>query len=356
MKDNNQKRFKIFVLLLLIGVLFFVNNENQGKFIKAYKSLTIREKSLEKLATMEMDSTSEIALFEKNIAIWKDNKLSLLDKDEEIVLEKQFNFETPGVVFDENRIYIMDKFSGDIYILDSKGDTIERVTLENKIQNLTEIDNNIIIHTESESEEKLVILDTNGVFLKIQPIEDMIILTYAIDLKNEKYLMSHLNIEDELYSEIQFYSISGDMVDKVHIYNEIVVFTEFLNDDLITLTDKSLYYIKDGSIFWKKTFPDIKDILLLNNEIYVLYENTLEVIDLEGRTTNKLTLTNDHNKMKNLDNYIFIYGNNDIIGLQGDREILEYRHDTAIKDIVVNKNYLGVIDDDNLHLFRLINK
>ena len=146
------------------------------------------------------------------------------------------------------------------------------------------------------------------------------------------------------------------MVDKVKIINEIIVFTEFLNGDLITLTDRTLYYIKDSKIFWKKTFPDSKDILLLDNEIYVLYEKNLEVIDLEGRTTNKFSFTEDYDKMKNLDKYIFIYGNNDIIGLQGDREILEYRHDTAIKDIVVNKNYLGIIDDDNLHLFRLINK
>ncbi len=356
MKDNSQKRFKIFILLLLIGVLFFVNKENQGKFINAYKSLTIREKGLEKIETMEMDSNSDIALLKKDIAKWENNKLSLLDKDKKIILEKQFNFETPYVVFGENRIYIMDKSSGDIYILDSKGDTIERVILENKIQNLSEIGNNIIIHTEAESEEKLIILDINGVFLKIQPIKDMNILTYTVDSKSENYLISHLNIGDELYSEIQLYSISGDMVDKVKIINEIIVFTEFLNGDLITLTDRTLYYIKDSKIFWKKTFPDSKDILLLDNEIYVLYENNLEVIDLEGRTTNKFSFTEDYDKMKNLDKYIFIYGNNDIIGLQGDREILEYRHDTAIKDIVVNKNYLGIIDDDNLHLFRLINK
>lgn len=356
MKDKSQKGFKILILLLLIGVLFFINKENQGKFLSAYKSLTIREKSLERVSTIEIDSNNQIDLLDRDIFKWNNNILSIINRNGELILEKQYNFQTPYVVFGKNRIYIMDASSGDIYILDSKGDTIERVILEDEIKNLTENGNSLFIHTESELEENLVLLDTNGVFLRIQPIENMNILTYVVDNKNEKYLMSHLNIVDEFYSEIQLYSINGDLIGKLQIDNEIIVFTEFLNDDLITLTDKCLYYIKDNNIFWEKTITDIKDILLHDNEIYILYGDNLEVVDLEGRTINKFSFTNGYDKMENQDNFILIYGNNDLIGVQGDREILEYRHDSAIKNIVMNKNYLGVIDDANLHLFRLVNK
>mgnify|MGYP000959007494 FL=1 len=114
MEDNinkSHKGFKIFVLLLLIGVLFFINKDNQGKLIKAYKSLTIRQKSLEKIESISLDSgIDEVGLFDKNIALWGNNKLSIVDINNDLVLEKQFNFENPDIVFGQKSSYIMDKF------------------------------------------------------------------------------------------------------------------------------------------------------------------------------------------------------------------------------------------------------
>ena len=360
MEDNinkSHKGFKIFVLLLLIGVLFFINKDNQGKLIKAYKSLTIRQKSLEKIESISLDSgINEVGLFDKNIALWGNNKLSIVDINNDLVLEKQFNFENPDIVFGQKSSYIMDKSIGDIYIINSKGETVERVGLDNSINNLIEHEDNVIIHTESEEKENLVLLDTNGVFFRIHPIENIDILTYTFDKKNEKYLISNLNIEDELRSEIQIYSINGELLDKVQIPNEIIIFTEFVNEDLIALTDRCLYYIKDGKVFWKKTFSDIKDILLNNNEIYILYGENLEILDIEGRIISKLSFNKKYSRMKNFDKYLLIYGDNNLIWIQGSKEILDYKHSTDIKDIVINRNYLAIMDDSNLHLFKVINK
>lgn len=356
-KNKNHKGFKIFVLLLLVGVLFFINKNNQLKFIQAYKSLTTREKSLKKIKSIDInESDFKIEWLNRNIAKWSGTKLSIMDIEDNLILEKQFDFDNPDAVFRKDRIYIMDKSSGDIYILDNEGQTIERVELEKSINNFKEDENEIIVHTKSEVEENLVFLNTKGVFLRIHPIEDMNILTYDADKNYERYLISNLIIEDALKSEIYIFSINGELIDTVHITNEITVFTKFVNDDLIALTDKCLYYIKDSKIFWKRTFSDIKDILLNDNGIYILYGDNLELIDLEGRTIEKFELTKYYNNLKDFGRNIFLIGYNNLIGIQGNKIIIEYNHDTGIKDIVVNRNYLGIIDDSNLHLFEVNNK
>ncbi|MDR7869807.1 MAG: DUF5711 family protein [Tissierellaceae bacterium] len=356
-KRNSHKIFKLFILLLLIGVLFFINKDNQMKFIQAYKSLTIREKSMEKIGAINLSqSNNKIGLYEENIALWGNDKLSIIDINNNPIMEKEFNFENPDAVFRENRIYVMDKSSGDIYIINSNGDTLERLDLDNNIYNLFVDEDNIMVHTKSEVQENLVLLNTDGVFLRIHPLEDRNILTYDIDKKREKYLISNLNIRDNLESEINVYSINGDPIDQVSISDEIIIFTKFIDEDLITLTDKCLYYIRDSKIYWKKSFTDIKNVVLNNNLIYVLYGPNLEVVDLEGRTVEKFYLSIEYNKIRDFDKYILLIGDNNLLGIQGNKEILEYKHEANINDIIVNKNYLGIVDNSKMHLFKVNNK
>lgn len=356
-RNKNHKGFKIFALLLLIGIIFFMNKDNQVDFIEAYKSLTIRDKTLEKVQSIELDKNVErVGLFNKNIAIWSGSKLSIIDIDSNLLLEKQFNFETPDVIFGDNDSYIMDKSTGDVYIINNKGETIERVVLDKRINNLIEDENNLIVHTKSDEEENLVILSNMGAFLRVHPIEDMDILTYNLDKYGDKYLISNLMIEDKLKSEVYIYSIDGELLNTNKIDNEIIIFTEFVNDDLIALTDKCLYYIRDEEIYWRKSLSNIKDIILKDEEIYILYGQNLEIIDLEGRTIEKLIFTEHLNRISAYDKLLLLWGNYDLLGIQSNKEILKYKQNELIKDIIINKDYLGLVDNSGIHLFEIKNK
>ena len=224
-KNINHKGFKIFILLLLIGILFFLDKDNLIKITQAYKSLTIREKSLEEMESISLNpEVDELALYDKNIVMWEYNKLSIKDINNNILLEKQFNFEDPDILFGQESFYIMDKSSGDIYSINSKGETIERLTLDKQINNLIEDNDNIIAHTKSQ-DESLVFINSEGVFLRIHPIEDSNILTYSLANNSERYLISNLSIEDEFLSELYLYSINGDLLDRLQINNEVIIFT-----------------------------------------------------------------------------------------------------------------------------------
>ena len=360
MEDNRNKShkgFKIFVLLLLVGIIFFINKGYHVKFIEAYKSLTTRDKSLELMQSFELGlDTDRVGFLQNNIALLSGDKLSIIDIDQEQILEKQFNFEAPEIVFGEKFSYVMDKSTGDIYFINNKGETVERVVLDNKISNLLVNEDNIIVHTKSEYEEDLAILDTRGVYLRFHSIEDMNILTYDLDKNKDKYLISNLIVKDQLKSQINVYSIDGELLNTNEISNEIIIFTKFVDKDLIVLSDKSLYYIKDDKIHWKKSLTSIRDVILVDKEIYILYGNNLEIINLEGRTTAKHTFTEDLSRIKYFEKLVLLWGEHGLVGIQGDKEILKYSHDKAIEDIIINKNYLGLVDDSSLHLFKVNNK
>lgn len=356
-KNNNHKGFKVFVLLLLVGVIFFISKDNQTKFTEAYRSLTIKDKTLEQIKSIQLNpDIDKVGLLEKNIGLWSGEKLSIVDINNELIIEKQFNFDTPDIVFSENSSYIMDKSTGDIYIINNKGETLERVVLDKEISNLLVDEYYSIVHTKSYEEENLVILNNNGVFLRLHIIEDMDILTYHVDEKGEKYSISNLRVKDDLISQVLTYSINGELINTNEIQNEIVIFTKFVNDDLIILSDKCLYYIKDDKVYWKKSLSHIKDIIQDNEEMYILYGDSLEIINLEGRTTGKLSFTEDLRRMKYYKKSILLWGDYDLIGIEEDKEIFKYRHDEAIKDIIINKNYLGIVDNNSLNLFKINNR
>ena len=356
-RNKNHKGFKIFVLLLLIGIIFFMNKDNQVKFINAYRSLTMRDKILEKVQFTELDENVErVGLLGKNTTIWNNSKLSIMDKDSNLILEKQFNFEMPDIIFGDKHSYIMDKATGDIYIINNNGETIERIVLDNKINNLVKDEDHLIAHTKSEEEENIVLLDNEGVLLKVHPIESMSILTYNVDKKGDKYLISNLMIKDMLKSEIYSYAIDGKLLNTSTIDNEIIIFTKFVKDDVIVLTDKCLYYIRDEKIYWKKSFTNIKDVILRDDYVYILYGENLEIINLEGRTIDKLSFTEQLSKICDYDKLILLWGDYDLLGIEGNKKILKYKHNEVIKDIIISKNYLGLVDHSGLHLFEIHNK
>ncbi|NLY46047.1 MAG: DUF547 domain-containing protein [Tissierella sp.] len=266
MEDNrnkDHKGFKIFVLLLLVVVIIFINKGNHTKFIEAYQSLTIRDKRLEKIESIDLNpDIDKVGLFQKDIGILSGDKLSIIDINHVLILEKQFNFKDPDIVFGQEASYIMDKSTGDIYIINNVGETVERLILDNEISNLIENGDHIIVHTKSDDEDHIVILGDNGVILKLHPIKDMNILTYNVDKSKEKYLISNLIVKDQLKSQIHTYSMDGELLNINEIDNEIIIFSKFVNEDLIVLSDKCLYYIKDEKIHWRKSLSNVQDIIL----------------------------------------------------------------------------------------------
>ena len=138
-KKKKSKGFNFFIIILIGIMLFFSAKENQEKFISFIKDGETKGRALKVGGSIPMeDGIEDIGFYEKGIMVWKDKKLIRLKMDGTKEWEKEFNLDDPKIVFGENNIYVYEKPTGDIYFLNERGETVERIQLETKINNIVE--------------------------------------------------------------------------------------------------------------------------------------------------------------------------------------------------------------------------
>ncbi len=358
-KKKGNKKFKMFIIIFIIAILFFSKKENQEKLIEILNSIKINQKTLKLIESFPVEEdVKDLDLYDKNIMKWRDNKLSFLELDGTLSLEKEFNLEEPYIFFGEKYIYGIDKSSGDIYFLDKKGETINRIQLKTQIFNIKESHSNLILHIRNLNMESINILDKDGNLIGNNLVKDRNILTYSTNKDGSKYVLSLLNLkEGAIKSQIEIFDINGEKLASIDLEKEIVVNLEFTdNEEVIILTDKGLYYIKDNKILWKKQFDLIKDIYLDKDKIYVLYSNYLESIYFDGRTKSKMSFSEEYKKILSLDKHIFLYGDKYIVGIQDEKEILKYESDEKILGLYGTKSNLMIWNPNKVNIFSITNK
>lgn len=299
-KRSSHIGFKIFIIGFLILSMIFLKEENQNKIIGFLDSLWGKEKVLKLTDSFEgQEDIISMNVYDGNIVVWRNNKISFLKSDGTLALEKEFNFVEPSVYYGDKYIYIMDNSTGDIYSLDKKGQTVDRLQLNKEIYNIKETNENLIYHIKTFDLESINILNKNKVLIGNHSFENENILSYATNKNGNMTLVSLLNLKgDMIKSHLYCYGENNEKLNSLSFQGEILLFLEFTSkEEIVALTDKGLYFIKDGKIMWKKQFDIIKDICVWDNKIYILYSNYLETIDFTGRVENKIGFAEEYNKI-----------------------------------------------------------
>lgn len=354
---NPHKGFKVFIVILIIGFLFISIKSNRNKILDVFQSLSIRDKSLVLTKSIPIEEDINcINIYENTIIKNRHSTLSFLKLDGTLSFEKDFKFSNPYVYIRDKYIYVADKDNGDIYSLNKKGETINRIELKNPLFSLKETQNGLIAHIKTSDMESINILDNEGKSIRIHDINQGNILTFTMNEENSKYILSTLSLEGMLKSITKSYSIDGKELYSTEFPSEIVLFSEYVDKDIIVLSDKSLYYLKNGEIQWKRQFLLVKDILMDKDGIHLLYENNFETINLEGRTLNKLVFTKEYNTILSMDKFILLYGENDIVAIQEFKEIAKLNLDKKIIGVSGNKSIIGIHYLDNMEIYEIRNR
>ena len=355
-KQGNNKAFKIFTIILIIGFLFFLKEENQEKLIEFINSITSGEKTLVLIDSFPKGDILDVNIYEDTIVKWEDNKLSFLNLDGTKIIEKQFNFVDPYIHFGEDFIYPMDKSTGDIYFLDKKGETIDRLELAKEIFNFESINQNVIHHGKSLDGEEVTILDGNRVQIGHYSYEAENVLSYATNKTGRKIALGLIDINEEaIKSRIDLYGENNEKLDEIDIQGEIVVYLGFTSkDEIVALTDSGMHFIKDGEVIWKKDLTLIRDIYLSKDEIHILYSNYLESLDFEGNTKVKIGFTEEYKKILPFENDILVYGNGHIALVQGENEVM--KEEVEIINLYTSKNKILILDSEELKIYETISK
>lgn len=353
-KKANLKGFKIFIMIFLILSIFLLKKENQDRLVRFLDSIGGKEKVLKLVDSFDNNGDIEdINIYDNTLVKWGNNKISFTKVDGTPILEKQFSFAKPFIYYGDKYIYVMDKSTGDIYTFNNEGQTIDRLQLEKEIFNLKESNDNLIYHIKDMNVESIRILDRDRVLLGSYSYEDRNILTYAANNEGTKSAISLLNLnEGALKSQIEVYGENKEKLNVLDIEGEIVLYLDFTSkDEIISLSDSSLYFIRNGKIMWRKQYDLIKDIYIEEDKINVLYSNYLETIDFEGRTKSKLSFSEDYERMLHFEGMLLVYGNNNMAILQEGKVVL--KHEDEIINISTGKGNIVLWGPDEVRIYKV---
>lgn len=239
----NHKGFKIFIMLFLVASLFLLKEENQKKLIEVFNFIGGKEKGLILTDSFKNEGDIlDINIYDNTIVQWSNNKLSFKEPDGINIKEKEFNFTDAFIRYGEKNIYVMDNSTGDIYYLDKKGETINRLQLNKEIFNLKESNQNLIYHIKSSNIEIINVLDKEGVQVGDYSYENKNILTYSTNRNGKKHAVASLEMDKGIIkSHIDYYGENNEKLKELDINGEIVVYLGFTSkDEIVTLTDNSL--------------------------------------------------------------------------------------------------------------------
>jgi len=351
-------KFIIFLILVFIFIWFLSNGENQEKIISAIKNIKIKDIKIKdiKIKDISFNISKSIPIEEgtidignyKGIVLWNGEKLTKINNDGEIIKEKAFNFDEIGIYMGEKSIYIFEKPTGEIYILDDNLDTIDKIQMENRVENIVESFHNIIIHTKEELGESIKILNKDRKIIEKIITENRNILNYATNPPGNQYIVSTISLESSgIKSEVQGFKIGGDELFYHEFKDEIILYTKYIDENkFVLMTDSNLYCISQDEILWNRPYESLKDIYLYKDNIYILYSNSLEIVSINGDVKYTFSFSEEYKKMLIYDGHLVLYGDEYIIGIEEQDEIFKYRsEDNIIKAIKDNKKILILYED-----------
>lgn len=358
---KRPRGFKIFILILLLLIVFFSNEDIRLKFEDLIRKIGGNSKTLVLKDSFPIKiNTENMKLYENMLIRWEEGSIIAVRIDGNKGWEKKSDFQEPLVSFGKNNIYFSEGSTGDIYYLSKEGKSIKRVEMKSQISRMFEKNNALIIAQNNDAGGKLSILDGNGKLIASSIFEDGYFLDLNVDDKKTKYGISTLNLdEDNMNSTFVLYEMNGKEINRYKFNDEILIFTQFVNNDnLILLTDSKIYFLKSNNIIWEKGMNKIKNIYVQDKNIYLLYDDTLEIINFEGKTEEKISLKEEYNKIIFFnDKYFLLFGDTYISGFSKEgKEVLKYKTDGEIKNVFANGKEVVVIFPEKIEIMEISNK
>lgn len=341
-RDSIHKGFKIFIIVVTIIALLYINRDNLGEFFRGTKSdFTLLE---------SIEDDYDYRFFNGEIIKYNDDGIALLEDFKEITLQKDFGFELPVINFGDQYIYYADGQTGHVYILDKKLETIGQFNLEMDIFNIEETEKYIMVHSKGDI-ETLYLVNSEGNIIYKNSSEGNI-LNY--DIGPNSYGFVTLSIDRDIISTLHLYDFQGQVVDSLEFEDEVIFKMDYIDDNILLLTDKNLYTM-DRQILWEKEYSLIKNILIEDDRLFLLYSNTLETLDMAGESLDALDLKEDYDMIVSMEDGLILHGERDILAIKGE-ETYRLSIDEDIISVSGHGNHLIVNSEASTTIYQFESK
>ena len=346
--------FIIFFLIIVLGIVYFTYGKEILTMLDEKKIYNV-----ENVKTTSLDTLEEFVFFHEGILTYNNQKIVYLDNNNKLVWENiDSEFSKQIIVLESyifrnngNKIQVIDKNNQEFIIAEIQGEIVN-VSREN--------DKTYIIIRNNSGKNALYILDQNNNLIVENKVFEENIIGVSISDKSEGYSLTTLKFNGkEIINNIYF-----NLLDDVELWNteisgEILVKTKILNNNILAIGTRNIYYYNtNGKLMWKNgIYNKILDIEIdkENQIFYILFnkDGSTEIIayNFEGKVVHINNMPNGAEKLKVYQGRIFVYNENSIYLIHGSKLDKIYEDlENNITDFTVEGNDIRILSKEKLIL------
>lgn len=340
------------VLIIVVGILYSTYGE---EFFSALDEKKVY--SIVNIKSTHLDTLDEYKFFDRGIITYNNQKMKFINYDNSSIWESEnavFSkkiFVTDNYIFRqmENSTEVIDKNNQRYVVAEIPGDILN-VSREND-------ETYMVVKTDTGQNSLYIMNDNNEVVVDNKKFDE-IITGVAIGDKSEGYSLITLNFEKGIPENTLYFNLLDDVeLWNTTIENELLVKTQIVNNNIIAIGDKNIYYYNtNGKLMWKNSiYNRISDIEIHkeSQKIYMLYDHddSTELItyNFEGKIKEIINTPAGMKNVEVIDNKIIVSNENAIFLIHGSKldKIFEVNQD-SIKDYVLEGSTIKILFKDKL--------
>lgn len=350
-----MKKIIIFLSIILIIVAGILYSTYGRELIS-----NLDEKRVYSMAdakTTSLNLLDEFKFYNGGIVTYNSQKLQFINYDSSVAWERENNYFANRVFVTDN--YIFSQTDSKVEVLDKNNQKYVIAEISGDILNVSRENGEVFIVVRlGTGQNSLYVMNDNNEIVVDNKIFDDIITGVAISDKSEAYALTTLSFEKGVPGNMLYFNLLDDVeLWSVPIENEILIKTQIVNNNVIAVGSKNIYYFNtNGKLMWKNSiYNKISDIEIdkESQKIYILYDKDVntELISYsyEGKVVEIQEAPAGMDNLKLYGSKVFVAGGNGIFLLHGSKadKIYEDSED-LIDDFELEGNLIRIISKDKL--------
>lgn len=340
------------ILIIVVGILYSTYGED---FFSALDEKKVY--SMVNIKNIHLDTLDEYKFFNGGIITYNNQKTKYINYDNTIIWESESAVFSKKVFITDN--YIFRQMENSTEVIDENNQRYVIAEIAGDILNVSRENEEtyMIVKTDTGQNSLYIMNDNNEVVVDNKEFNE-IITGVAIGDKSEGYSLITLNFEKGIPGNTLYFNLLDDVeLWSTTIEDELLVKTQIVNNNVIAIGDKNIYYYNtNGKLMWKNSiYSKISDIEINKDSqrIYMLYEhddNTeLIAYNFEGKV---VEIKNAPLGMKNvevIDNKILVSNDSSIFVIHGSKADKIFEDNQGIiEDYQLDGNTIRILFKDKL--------
>ena len=339
-----MKRIILFIIIISIFVAAVLCSPYFKELFETLDEKKIYK--IENIKSTEIFTLEEVEFFNRGIVSYNNQKTVFTDFNNKVLWEAQ-NTEFSNKVFVTDN-YIFRQANNNITVVDKNKQEFVIAEVQGNIINVSRENNRTGMIVKGNGQTLYIMDENNKVVVDNKEFQDTI-TGISINDKSQAYSVTTFTFEDGVPVNTIYYFIDDVELWNSTIAKEILIKTKVVNSNLIALGTENIYfYNNNGKLMWKnRIYNKILDYEISKDMISILYEKDqaaeLLSYNFNGRVMEIQTAPAGSKKLKLVENKAFVYNDNSIYLLHGNKSDKLFENSEKFEDFLIEGNNIYIL-------------